>query len=155
MLVCTAFPQRFMNNPISFWVTDYKIEICFLWAHFHYDIFLISFHSGSLIFIGLGHQIWCFENESTFKNAIGCIPFLAMESKSRNQKGTWNCWLCFSPAPIFLPNSWPYLNQGGLDTKFELLKINAHLKNVVSCIPFLPWRLKVEIKIYMKFLTML
>ena len=38
------------------------------------------------------------------------------------------------------------LNQGGLDTKFELLKINAHLKNVVGCIPFLPWRLKVEIK---------
>jgi hypothetical protein len=33
-----------------------------------------------------------------------------------------------------------------LDTKFELLKINARFKNVVGCIPFLPWRLKVEIK---------
>ena len=34
------------------------------------------------------------------------------------------------------------LNQGGLDTKFELLKINARLKNVVGCIPFLAMETK-------------
>ena len=38
------------------------------------------------------------------------------------------------------------LNQGGLDTKFDVLKMKAHSKNAVGCIPFLPWRLKVEIK---------
>ena len=52
---------------------------------------------------GLGHQIWCFENESTFKKCCWLHSFLAMEAKSRNQKGIWNCWPGFSPAPIFLP----------------------------------------------------
>ena len=54
---------------------------------------------------GLRHQIWCFENESTFKKCCWLHSFLAMETKSRNQKGIWNCWPCFCPAPNFLPNS--------------------------------------------------
>ena len=29
------------------------------------------------------------------------------------------------------------LNQEGLDTKFDVLKMKAHLKNAVGCIPFL------------------
>ena len=33
-----------------------------------------------------------------------------------------------------------------MDTKFDVLKMKAHSKNVIGCIPFLPWRLKVEIK---------
>ena len=33
-----------------------------------------------------------------------------------------------------------------MDTKFDVLKMKAHLKNAVGCIPFLPWRLEVKIK---------
>ena len=32
LFACTAFPQRCMNNPMSFQVTDIKIEICFLFV---------------------------------------------------------------------------------------------------------------------------
>jgi len=33
-----------------------------------------------------------------------------------------------------------------LDTKFDVLKIKARLKMLLAAFPFLPWRLKVEIK---------
>ena len=55
-----------------------------------------------------------------------------MEAKSRNQKGIWNCWPCFCPVPDFLTNNYPYLNQGGLDNKFDALKMNAHLNIIIS-----------------------
>ena len=56
---------------------------------------------------GLGHQIWCFENESTLKKCCWLHSFLAMKAKSKNQKYIWTCWLCFSPAPIFCQTFYP------------------------------------------------
>ena len=39
-----------------------------------------------------------------------------------------------------------HISTKGLDTKFDVLKMNAHFKNAFGCTPFLPWRTKVEIK---------
>ena len=61
---------------------------------------------------GLGYQIWSFENKCTFKKCCWLHSFLAMEAKSRNQKDIWNCWPCFSPAPIFCQTVNPISTKG-------------------------------------------
>ena len=68
----------------------------------------------------LGHQIWCFENKSTFKKCCGLHSFLAMESKSRNQKGSMKLLARLYPCPHFFcqrnKNEWTRIETNQNDS---------------------------------------
>ena len=70
----------------------------------------------------------CFEHQ--FQNAVGWK--LKVEIKKIYEIADHALVL----PPFFCQTVNPISTKGGLDTKIELLKINAHLKNVVGCIPF-------------------
>ena len=95
---------------------------------------------------GLGNKIWTFENKRTFKKCCWLHSFLAMEAESRNQKDIWNCWPCFSPAPIFCQTVNPISTKGTWTPNFMFWKWKHIQKILLAAFLLLPWRLKVEIK---------
>ena len=103
-------------------------------------------HLHGIIYKIPDHQIDALKIKAHFKNAFGCIPFLAMEAKSRNQN---DIWIADHPLvlPLFFCQTVSSISTKGAWTPNLMFWKWTHiLKMLLAASPFLPWRLKVEIK---------
>ena len=89
------------------------------------------------------------------KNAFGCIPFLAMEAKSKNQNDIWIADHPLVLALFFCQTVSSISTKGAWTPNLMFWKWTHILKMLLAASPFFPWRLKVEIKWIYELLTMI
>ena len=78
------------------------------------------------------------------KNAVGCIPFLPWRLKVEIKRVDEIADQVLALPPFFCQTVNPISTKGGLDTKFDVLKMKAHFKNAFDCIPFLAMEAKTK-----------